>query len=140
MPVSRVVVNTSTTRGALGLSTALSPSLTLGCVSRDKNVTYGQRSPAAPDGYKAHRLRDPTIEGVTPAPIEVLGSPRWRREETRRIRFTASTDRGLGSWPARAMPAIESYLGSGSRDPGPLSLRVGFCEKSSGYRLAESTG
>lgn len=75
MPVSRVVVNTSTTRGALGLSTALSPSLTLGCVSRDKNVTYGQRSPAAPDGYKAHRLRDPTIEGITPAPIDATREP-----------------------------------------------------------------
>ena len=79
MPVSRVVVNTSTTRGALGLSTALSPSLTLGCVWRDKNVTYGltygQRSPAAPDGYKAHRLRDPTIEGITPAPIDATREP-----------------------------------------------------------------
>ena len=81
MPVSRVVVNTSTTRGALGPSTVLSPSLTLGCVSRDKNVTNGQRSPAAPDGYKAHRLRDPTIEGITPAPIDATREPEMAARE-----------------------------------------------------------
>lgn len=38
MPVSRVVVNTSTTRGALGLSTALSPSWALVYVSRGNKV------------------------------------------------------------------------------------------------------
>ncbi len=45
MPVSRVIVNTSTTHGALGLSTTLSPSLSLGCGSRGNNVTSDNLSP-----------------------------------------------------------------------------------------------
>ena len=45
MPVPRVVVNTLTTHGALGLSTAASPSLTLGCGSRGNNVTSDSVSP-----------------------------------------------------------------------------------------------
>lgn len=45
MPVSRVIVNTSTAYGAIGLSTALPPSLTLGCGSRGNNVTSDNVSP-----------------------------------------------------------------------------------------------
>src|SRR5262252_4717026 len=45
MPASRVTVNTPTTHGAIGFSTALPPSMTLGCGSWGGNVTSDNVSP-----------------------------------------------------------------------------------------------
>src|SRR6476660_217215 len=45
MPPSRITVNTPTTHGAIGFSTALSPSMTLGCGSWGGNVTSDNVSP-----------------------------------------------------------------------------------------------
>jgi hypothetical protein len=45
MPASRVIVNSPTTHGAIGFSTALPPSMTLGCGSWGGNVTSDNVSP-----------------------------------------------------------------------------------------------
>src|SRR2546423_4011797 len=45
MPASRITVNTPTTHGAIGFSTALPPSMTLGCGSLGGNVTSVNVSP-----------------------------------------------------------------------------------------------
>ncbi len=45
MPASRVVINSPTTHGAIGFSTELSPSMTLGCGSWGGNVTSDNVSP-----------------------------------------------------------------------------------------------
>ena len=45
MPTARVVVNTPSTHGAIGFSTALAPSMTLGCGSWGGNVTSDNISP-----------------------------------------------------------------------------------------------
>jgi len=45
MPASRVVINSPTTHGAIGLSTDLPPSMTLGCGSWGGNVTSDNVSP-----------------------------------------------------------------------------------------------
>jgi acetaldehyde dehydrogenase (acetylating) len=45
MPAARVVVNTPATHGAIGYSTALAPSMTLGCGSWGGNVTSDNISP-----------------------------------------------------------------------------------------------
>jgi acetaldehyde dehydrogenase (acetylating) len=45
MPASRICINTPTTHGAIGFSTALSPSMTLGCGSWGGNVTSDNVSP-----------------------------------------------------------------------------------------------
>ncbi len=45
MPASRVIINSPTTHGAIGLSTDLSPSMTLGCGSWGGNVTSDNISP-----------------------------------------------------------------------------------------------
>src|SRR3954453_8964092 len=45
MPASRVTVNTPTTHGAIGFSTALPPWITLGCGSWGGNVTSDNVSP-----------------------------------------------------------------------------------------------
>ncbi|MBL8149480.1 MAG: aldehyde dehydrogenase family protein [Blastocatellia bacterium] len=44
-PASRIIVNSPTTHGAIGLSTGLSPSMTLGCGSWGGNVTSDNVSP-----------------------------------------------------------------------------------------------
>ncbi len=69
MPVSRVVVNTLTTHGALGLSTAASPSLTLGCGSRGNNVTSDSVSPLHLMATKRVAFETRAVEGAAPAPI-----------------------------------------------------------------------
>ena len=45
MPAARVVINSPTTHGAIGLSTDLAPSMTLGCGSWGGNVTSDNVSP-----------------------------------------------------------------------------------------------
>jgi acetaldehyde dehydrogenase (acetylating) len=45
VPASRITVNTATTHGAIGFSTALPPSMTLGCGSWGGNVTSDNVSP-----------------------------------------------------------------------------------------------
>src|SRR5258705_8668055 len=45
MPAPRICVNTPTTHGAIGFSTDLSPSMTLGCGSWGGNVTSDNVSP-----------------------------------------------------------------------------------------------
>ena len=45
MPASRITVNTPTTHGAIGFSTALPPSMTLGCGSWGGNATSDNVSP-----------------------------------------------------------------------------------------------
>ena len=45
MPAARVVVNSPSTHGAIGFSTALAPSMTLGCGSWGGNVTSDNISP-----------------------------------------------------------------------------------------------
>src|SRR5947207_12020180 len=45
MPASRITVNTPTTHGAIGFSTALPPSMKLGCGSWGGNVTSDNVSP-----------------------------------------------------------------------------------------------
>ena len=45
MPASRIIINSPTTHGAIGLSTDLAPSMTLGCGSWGGNVTSDNVSP-----------------------------------------------------------------------------------------------
>ncbi len=45
MPASRIIINSPTTHGAIGFSTALAPSMTLGCGSWGGNVTSDNISP-----------------------------------------------------------------------------------------------
>lgn len=45
MPASRIIINSPTTHGAIGLSTDLEPSMTLGCGSWGGNVTSDNVSP-----------------------------------------------------------------------------------------------
>ena len=83
MPASRVIVNSPTTHGAIGFSTALPPSMTLGLRLLGRQRHVRQRLAAAPDGHQARRVRD---------------APRQERE----ARGSPGAEAGRGRAAARA--------------------------------------
>src|SRR5918998_925463 len=111
MPASRVIVNSPTTHGAIGFSTALPPSMTLGCGSWGGNVTSDNVSPwhlmdikrvafetrAVPSKRPARAAQRPAASPLQPAPtggggeggveyaIEEVGRGRPSRDDIAQI-------------------------------------------------------
>jgi acetaldehyde dehydrogenase (acetylating) len=78
MPTARVVVNSPSTHGAIGYSTALAPSMTLGCGSWGGNVTSDNISPLHLMDIKrvAFETRAVTSPGNTATPqIQAAAAP-----------------------------------------------------------------
>jgi acetaldehyde dehydrogenase (acetylating) len=67
MPASRVCVNTPTTHGAIGFSTALPPSMTLGCGSWGGNVTSDNVSPLHLMDIKRVAFETKPVKSARPA-------------------------------------------------------------------------
>jgi hypothetical protein len=128
MPASRVTVNTPTTHGAIGFSTALSPSMTLGCGSWGGNVTSDNVSPlhlmdikrvafeTRPVASKRPAVAaQPAATQQQPAAIEPMtsaGAPKVSRRE-----IAAIVDRFLANRqpePAPAAPAPANYPAGGN--------------------------
>src|SRR3982750_1362534 len=74
MPASRVTVNTPTTHGAIGFSTALPPSMTLGCGSWGGNVTSDNVSPLHLMDIKRVAFETRAVKSVRP-PVGVGAPP-----------------------------------------------------------------
>jgi acetaldehyde dehydrogenase (acetylating) len=79
MPASRITVNTPTTHGAIGFSTALPPSMTLGCGSWGGNVTSDNVSPLHLMDIKRVAFETRPVKSTRPAvaaqkPVEVRAS------------------------------------------------------------------
>ena len=77
MPAARVVVNTPSTHGAIGFSTGLTPSMTLGCGSWGGNVTSDNISPLHLMDIKrvAFETRPVTVIAETPVQSVLAQSP-----------------------------------------------------------------
>jgi acetaldehyde dehydrogenase (acetylating) len=75
MPAARVVVNTPSTHGAIGFSTALPPSMTLGCGSWGGNVTSDNISPL--------HLMDIKRVAFETRPVTVVAEPPVQSFQTR---------------------------------------------------------
>jgi acetaldehyde dehydrogenase (acetylating) len=117
MPASRITVNTPTTHGAIGFSTALPPSMTLGCGSWGGNVTSDNVSPLHLMDIKRVAFETRPVASKRPAvatqPAAVMPSaapsarpqpaktatPKVSREE-----IAAIVDRFLANRPADAPP------------------------------------
>lgn len=69
MPASRITVNTPTTHGAIGFSTALPPSMTLGCGSWGGNVTSDNVSPLHLMDIKRVAFETRPVKSARPAVI-----------------------------------------------------------------------
>jgi len=135
MPASRVCVNTPTTHGAIGFSTALPPSMTLGCGSWGGNVTSDNISPLHLMDIKRVAFETRAVKSSRPAvsaqqsvqtpprPATVpAGAPRIGREEIAAIvdRFLANRPDEAPSQgtsastpaPAQSQPAYDGEAGS----------------------------
>ncbi|HEU0184079.1 MAG TPA: aldehyde dehydrogenase family protein [Blastocatellia bacterium] len=77
MPAARVVVNTPSTHGAIGFSTGLTPSMTLGCGSWGGNVTSDNISPLHLMDIKrvAFETRPVTVIAETPVQSPPVPAP-----------------------------------------------------------------
>jgi hypothetical protein len=97
MPASRVVVNTPTTHGAIGFSTALPPSMTLGCGSWGGNVTSDNISPLHLMDIKRVAFETRPVPSARPA-----------RAQTASAAQPTSTTPA----PAQPQPAIAAQTGA----------------------------
>ena len=84
MPASRITVNTPTTHGAIGFSTALPPSMTLGCGSWGGNVTSDNVSPLHLMDIKRVAFETRPVASKRPAvAAQVTAMPSQSRAATR---------------------------------------------------------
>jgi hypothetical protein len=136
MPASRITVNTPTTHGAIGFSTALPPSMTLGCGSWGGNVTSDNVSPLHLMDIKRVAFETRPVKSARPAvatattstaaqpmpasaPAPVGASP---AAKIGRAEIAAIVDRFLAGRPSPALsaPAPErTEVEAGSMYAGP---------------------
>jgi hypothetical protein len=127
MPASRVIINSPTTHGAIGFSTDLAPSMTLGCGSWGGNVTSDNVSPIHLMDIKrvAFETRPVSAPQASRNPSSVatpaLGEqrPTIKREE-----IAAIVDRFLSQKISKqppAPPAADRVLPKGEETPKPES-------------------
>jgi len=122
MPASRITVNTPTTHGAIGFSTALPPSMTLGCGSWGGNVTSDNVSPLHLMDIKRVAFETRPVKSVRPA---VSAQPTAAKQpavaggKIDRQEIAAIVDRFLAGKRPEAPPVIESEAGSMYTAPAP---------------------
>ena len=113
-PAFRIVVNTPTTHGSIGLTTGLDPALTLGCGGYGGNITSDNISPLHLLNVKrlAHEIRPATFASAArPAADARLPEPPPPRldSETLAARVHAFlASRGVGARAPRPAPERES--------------------------------
>lgn len=136
MPASRITVNTPTTHGAIGFSTALPPSMTLGCGSWGGNVTSDNVSPLHLMDIKRVAFETRPVKSVRPAvsthsvtsPVSAASTkePVVAGGKIDRQEIAAIVDRFLAGKriePAASplpTPVIENEAGSMYAAPAPL--------------------
>jgi hypothetical protein len=128
MPASRIVVNSPTTHGAIGFSTALPPSMTLGCGSWGGNVTSDNVSPwhlmdikrvafetrAVPSKRPARAAQQPAASPLQPAPATAgvaaaAGGPVSRDDIAKIVdRFLSQRQPAAGAQP-QPLPVAEPH-------------------------------
>src|SRR5262245_7932588 len=82
MPAARVVVNTPSTHGAIGFSTALAPSMTLGCGSWGGNVTSDNISPLHLMDIKRVAFETRAVTAIAEPAIQSAMTPPQSARET----------------------------------------------------------
>jgi acetaldehyde dehydrogenase (acetylating) len=124
MPASRVTVNTPTTHGAIGFSTALPPSMTLGCGSWGGNVTSDNVSPLHLMDIKRVAFETRPVKSARPAlasqtstasqqpaaPAQTADAPRTiGREEIASIVDRFLANRGAGQSTPQSQPSQHEH-------------------------------
>lgn len=98
MPAARVIINSPTTHGAIGLSTDLAPSMTLGCGSWGGNVTSDNVSPIHLMDIKRVAFETKPVGKTAapePSPIPAPVSPSPARKKPDRAAIATMVDQFL---------------------------------------------
>ncbi|MDX6406213.1 MAG: hypothetical protein QOH70_3668 [Blastocatellia bacterium] len=166
MPASRITVNTPTTHGAIGFSTALPPSMTLGCGSWGGNVTSDNVSPlhlmdikrvafetrpvqskrpaiaAQPTASQptASPQQPATVRATPAAPTSrAAGAPKVSRQE-----IAAIVDRFLANRPPESNPPVSApqasrpeHAAGGNVGTARASANTPSQSSSNGHKAAE---
>src|SRR6185295_634124 len=123
MPASRITVNTPTTHGAIGFSTALPPSMTLGCGSWGGNVTSDNVSPLHLMDIKRVAFETRPVKSARPAvssqPTAAAKQPAVAGGKIDRQEIAAIVDRFLAGKRVETPAVIESEAGSMYTAPAP---------------------
>ena len=147
MPASRITVNTPTTHGAIGFSTALPPSMTLGCGSWGGNVTSDNVGPLHLMDIKRVAFETRPVKSARPAvgtqkvsstqPVHVaepaVAGGKINRQEIAAIvdRFLAG--KGVENAPAPSpLPKPPITPEAGSMYSGPASIPEARSQASNG--------
>lgn len=87
MPAARVIINSPTTHGAIGFSTDLAPSMTLGCGSWGGNVTSDNISPIHLMDIKrvAFETKPVSVQRVAAIPASPAAAPPQKRASREQI-------------------------------------------------------
>lgn len=109
MPASRITVNTPTTHGAIGFSTALPPSMTLGCGSWGGNVTSDNVSPLHLMDIKRVAFETRPVASKRPAVAAQPAAAMPARPATARPAAAASTS-GSASAPKVSRDEIAAIV------------------------------
>jgi hypothetical protein len=149
MPASRITVNTPTTHGAIGFSTALPPSMTLGCGSWGGNVTSDNVSPLHLMDIKRVAFETRPVASKRPAvaaqpaamprlspsqqppAVTTATTPKVSRQEIAAIvdRFLANRQPEAAPLPSPPpqieQPHVQVGNGASSRNPAPAASSNG---------------
>ncbi len=106
MPTARVVVNSPSTHGAIGFSTALAPSMTLGCGSWGGNVTSDNISPLHLMDIKRVAFEIRPVTSSEPAQAITATSPAKTSSQIDRAAIAELVDKFLSARPSA--PAVQS--------------------------------
>jgi len=155
MPASRITVNTPTTHGAIGFSTALPPSMTLGCGSWGGNVTSDNVSPLHLMDIKRVAFETRPVKSARPAvgvqpavsaPQSQPAAPVVAGGKVDRQEIAAIVDRFLAGKRVEApsptplpRPEIEAEAGSMYTAPAPKAPAPKVIEPVSKPTAAPST-
>lgn len=104
MPASRIVINSPTTHGAIGFSTDLAPSMTLGCGSWGGNVTSDNVSPIHLMDIKRVAFETKSVSGATAPTARPAAKVSDRRSEIAKL-VDSFLSRKLAE-PAPADPVV----------------------------------
>ena len=110
MPASRVIINSPTTHGAIGFSSDLAPSMTLGCGSWGGNVTSDNVSPIHLMDIKRVAFETKPVSAARPAQAARAARPTPKREQIAAIVdefLSRKLESPATEVPAMATPAAE---------------------------------
>ncbi len=125
MPASRVIINSPTTHGAIGFSTDLAPSMTLGCGSWGGNVTSDNVSPVHLMDIKRVAFETRPVGSSAPsrtAKPSVAPAPSPSRPEVKTVKrqeIAAIVDRFLSAKVGRSEAPAPASASAPAAAPAP---------------------